>query len=223
MKWSKATVSIAALFLTVAGVAGLNAGSQYVQRHEEHLVNQAAWDGNNLMLGALFWVGADPKSDRATPLANAAWQGHLDTVVQLVGAGVDVNANEGLALDYASFRGYTDIVSFLLNAGANVNARDNVALKRAALMGRTKIVELLLDYGADAQSGEPNALSKAVQGKNTVEVVTLLLSRISFSEDEITSAIEMARINNNKTAECILLSYETKQSRNLNFTHIIRV
>jgi hypothetical protein len=88
------------------------------------------------------------------------------------------------AMLHASLEGIIWAVKELLAAGVQVDCRDNslwTPLMRASNFGYFEVAELLLDAGADVNtvndSGRTALTLSALQGRNSIEIIRLLVSR----------------------------------------------
>jgi len=112
-------------------------------------------------------------------LSNAAWNGNAEAAKMLLDHGWDKKSNLTHALDRACSRGDPEIVQILLDRGAELNAGLKVAgnpLERAAYGGHYEVVHMLLNHGIHFRIYGFRALGDACR-EGHVEIARVLLEK----------------------------------------------
>ncbi|HEX7705193.1 MAG TPA: M56 family metallopeptidase [Thermoanaerobaculia bacterium] len=161
----------------------------------EMAIIEAAAAGDLDVIDRLLSIGVSPDTSVAgdgSPLIVAARNGRRDAVEHLLAKGASVNhavPGDGNPLIMAAARGHVDIVRLLLDRGADVERivpGDENALITASSRGHADVVRLLIARGAD--------------------VTTRVVARTATGEEEIRTALRLARRAGHDEVERLLLS-----------------
>ena len=168
---------------TRAGKAGPPAWQQDCNRA---LINAA--ERNHDLAFELLACGADASYDDSAALSAAARVSSISVAERLLSAGAKATDNQSRCLpEGVRFREMA-MVDLLLAHHADPKARESEAMHVAAEANYVAILVRLLDAGADPRARGGQTLTCAAKFACT-EAVEILISRATFTKDEIRVAI----------------------------------
>ena len=150
---------------------------------------EAAKLGDKQSVARLLDQGADVNANGDWALRTASQSGQEDIVDLLLARGATVSADNDYSLRWSAAMGHNRIAANLLDHGADIHADNDGALRGAATASHPETVTLLLDRGASVHALHDYALRWAAQGALCVEVVSRLLDRVDYSDDNIVASM----------------------------------
>ena len=152
----------------------------------------AAGKGHLLIVQALLESESIDDSHRQLAIKEAAKQGHLEIVKVLLAAGPMDDCKTRASVEEASRCGHLEIVQFFLSYKEVSEATRGDAFLAAVIKRDLRIVKILLENGPIQQFHRKLAVIEAVNNPH-LEIIQLLHANRSFTETEISYALNLAK------------------------------